>query len=99
VKIYVDIKNKGERRGDEVIQLYIRDELSTVTRPVKELKDFARITLEPGETKTVELEITPEKLKFYNINMDFVVEPGDFTVMVGNSSADKDLQEIILTIQ
>jgi beta-glucosidase len=79
--------------------MYIRDEFSTVTRPVKELKDFARVTLEPGETKTVELEITPEKLKYWNIDMKFAADPGDFTVMVGNSSADKDLQAVKLVLK
>lgn len=99
VKVFIDVTNTGTRRGDEVVQMYIRDELSTVTRPVKELKDFVRIGLEAGETKTVELEITPEKLKFYDIHMDYVVEPGEFTVMVGNSSADQDLQEIKLLVK
>lgn len=99
VKVSADVTNTGKLKGDEVVQMYIRDELSTVTRPVKELKGFRRITLEPGETKTVEMEINPEKLKFYDINMNFVVEPGDFTVMVGNSSADKDLKEIKLTVK
>jgi len=98
VRVYIDVTNTGERRGDEVVQLYIRDELSTVTRPVKELKDFARIALDPGESKTVELEITPDKLKFYDIHMDYVVEPGEFTILVGNSSSDKDLQEIKLLV-
>lgn len=99
VIVKVDVKNTGSLKGDEVIQLYIRDELSSVTRPVKELKDFARITLEPGETKTVELEISPEKLRFWDINMEYVVEPGKFTIMVGNSSADKDLEELVLTVK
>ena len=98
VKVLVDVKNTGDYTGDEVVQLYIRDELSTVTRPVKELKDFARITLQPGETKTVELEITPEKLKFYDIHMNYVVESGIFSILVGNSSADKNLQKIELTV-
>jgi beta-glucosidase len=98
VLVKVDVKNTGSLKGDEVIQLYIRDELSSVTRPVKELKDFARITLEPGETKTVALEISPEKLKFWDINMEYLVEPGRFTIMVGNSSADKDLEELVLTV-
>jgi beta-glucosidase len=99
VKVFVDVTNVGSVKGDEVVQLYIRDELSTVTRPVKELKDFARITLDPGETRTVELEITPEKLAFYDIHMDYVVEPGNFTVMVGNSSADKDLMNLSLKVK
>jgi len=98
VKVRVDVRNTGDRKGDEVVQLYIRDELSSVTRPVKELKDFVRISLEPGETKTVELEITPEKLKFYDINMNYVVEPGEFSILVGNSSADDCLQTIALSV-
>jgi beta-glucosidase len=99
VNALVDVKNTGERAGDEVIQLYIRDEQSSVTRPVKELKDFERVTLQPGETKTVKLSITPEKLSFYDINMKYVVEPGDFTIMVGNSSKDEDLQRIKLSVE
>jgi len=99
VKVFADVTNAGKMKGDEVVQMYIRDELSTVTRPVKELKDFKRISLEPGETKTVELEINPEKLKYWNIDMEFVVDPGEFTVMVGNSSADKDLQSVKLTVK
>ena len=92
--IIVDIKNTGNYDGDEVIQLYIRDELSTVTRPVKELKDFKRVHLKAGETKTVSLSITPGKLAFFDVNMDFVVEPGEFVALVGTSSDDKDLKEI-----
>jgi beta-glucosidase len=99
VTVFVDVKNTGHRKGDEAIQLYIRDELSTVTRPVKELKDFRRVTLEPGETTTVELSITPDKLAFYDINMQYTVEPGDFTIMVGNSSRDQDLKSIKLTVE
>jgi beta-glucosidase len=86
VTVTVDVKNIGERTGDEIVELYIRDEVSSVTRPIKELKDFKRITLNPGETKTVSFIITPDKLKFYDINMKEVVEPGDFNIMVGSSS-------------
>jgi beta-glucosidase len=70
-----------------------------VTRPVKELKGFKRITLEPGNTETVSLDIAPEHLAFYDINMKFVVEPGEFEIMVGNSSRDKDLQKILLRVK
>lgn len=98
VKVKVEVKNTGSVKGDEVVQLYIRDKVSSVTRPVKELKDFKRVTLEPGETKTVEFEITPEKLSFYDIDMNFTVEPGEFDVMVGNSSRDEDLKHVILTV-
>ena len=99
LKIWIDVKNSGKMIGDEVVQLYIRDKISSVTRPVKELKDFKRITLKPGETQTVELEITPEELKFYDINMDFVVEPGEFKIMVGNSSRNEDLLFATLIVE
>lgn len=97
-RVEVDVSNTGRVAGDEVVQMYIRDCISSVTRPVKELKGFTRITLEPGETRTVSLEITPEHLAFYNIDMDCVVEPGEFRIMVGNSSRDEDLQEVVLTV-
>jgi len=98
IKVSVDVKNTGAVKGDEVVQLYLRDKVSSVTRPVKELKDFKRVTLEPGETKKVELEITPEKLSFYDINMNFTIEPGEFDVMVGSSSRDEDLKHVVLTV-
>ena len=79
--------------------MYIRDLFSSVTRPIKELKGFKRINLQPGETETVALEITPEHLAFYNVDMQFVVEPGEFEIMVGNSSLDKDQRKTILTVQ
>jgi len=78
--------------------MYIRDVVSSVTRPVKELKGFQKVTLRPGETKKVAFEITPESLAFYDINMKYVVEPGEFTIMVGNSSRDEDLQKVTLTV-
>jgi beta-glucosidase len=98
-KVTVKVKNTGKVRGDEVVQLYIRDKISSVTRPVRELKDFKRVTLEPGEEKTVELLITPEKLSFYNIDMKFGVEPGEFTIMTGSSSALKDLKATALIVR
>jgi beta-glucosidase len=99
VKVFVTVKNTGKVKGDEVVQLYVRDNIATVTRPVKELKDFKRVTLNPGEEKTVELLLTPEKLSFYNIDMKFGVEPGEFTIMTGTSSADKDLKKTTLTVK
>jgi beta-glucosidase len=86
--VTVDITNTGKVRGDEVAQMYIRDEISSVTRPIKELKDFARISLNAGETKSVTFKITPAKLQFYNRDMKRVVEPGAFQIMVGGSSVD-----------
>jgi beta-glucosidase len=85
-KITVAVTNTGKRAGDEIVQLYIRDLVSSVTRPIIELKDFKRISLQPGETKTVEFTITPDKLWFYDLQMNRVVEPGTFDIMVGPSS-------------
>jgi beta-glucosidase len=85
-KVSVTITNSGKRAGEEVVQLYIRDLVSSVTRPVLELKDFKRISLSPGESKTVEFVITPDKLSFLDMNMKRVVEPGSFDIMVGTSS-------------
>jgi beta-glucosidase len=97
--VLVDVTNIGKRPGDEVVQMYIRDKVSSVTRPVKELKGFQRITLEPGQKKRVSLDITPESLAFHNIDMKYVVEPGEFEIMVGNSSRDEDLQIILLRVR
>lgn len=98
-RVSVDVTNTGARAGDEVVQMYIRDCISSVTRPVKELKGFERITLAPGETRTVSLDITPGHLAFYNIDMEYTVEPGRFEIMVGSSSRDEDLQKVILTVR
>lgn len=91
LKVSVKVKNTGKMAGDEIVQLYIRDCFSQVTRPVKELKDFARIPLAPGEEKTVEFTVTPDKLMFLDRHLDPIVEPGEFILMVGPSSADGDL--------
>jgi beta-glucosidase len=88
--VSVDVTNTGKMAGDEVVQLYIRDPISSVTRPVKELKGFCRITLKPGETRTVTFAITPDKLSFLDAHMERVVEPGLFDIMVGSSSAQLD---------
>ncbi len=82
----VTVTNTGDRAGDEIVQFYIRDVAGSVARPVKELKHFERIRLEPGMSKTVSFTITPEDLKFYNYNLDYVVEPGTFKVMAGPDS-------------
>ena len=85
-RVSVTVTNTGKRAGDEVVQLYIHDLVSSVTRPIMELKDFKRISLAPGESKTVEFVITPDKLSFLDVNMKTVVEPGWFDIMVGTSS-------------
>jgi beta-glucosidase len=97
-KVLVDVTNIGKRVGEEVVQMYIRDLVSSVTRPVKELKGFKRISLRPGESKTVALPISAEQLSFTNIDMKYGVEVGDFEIMVGNSSRDEDLTKVILHV-
>jgi beta-glucosidase len=96
VTVSVDVENIGQRAGDEVVQLYIRDVAASVTRPVKELKDFQRMTLQKGEKRRVEFTLGPEQLGFYNRDMKFVVEPGEFKIMVGPNSAD--VSEMSLTV-
>ena len=96
--VSVDVTNTGARAGAEVVQLYIRDRVSSVTRPIKELKGFAKVVLEPGETRTVTLPITCDSLAFYDLDMEYVVEPGEFTIMVGTSSRDCDLQSLTLRV-
>ena len=91
LKVSVKVTNTGKVDGDEIVQLYLRDVFSQVTRPVKELKDFARISLKAGESKVVEFTITPDKLMFLDKKLNPIVEPGEFIVMVGSSSADEDL--------
>jgi beta-glucosidase len=97
-QVLADVTNTGARAGSEVVQVYIRDLVSSVTRPIKELKAFRKIFLEPGETTSVAFDITPEQLAFYDIRMKFVVEPGEFEIMVGSSSRDGDLQKVILSV-
>jgi beta-glucosidase len=88
VTVTVDVENTGQRAGDEVIQLYIRDVAASVTRPVMELKGFQRIALQPGQKRRVEFVLGAEHLGFYNRDLKFVVEPGDFKIMVGANSQD-----------
>jgi len=88
VAISIDITNSGSRAGDEVVQLYIHDVQASVTRPVKELKGFKRLSLAPGETRTVTFQLDVRQLGFYDQAMAFVVEPGAVEVMVGSSSED-----------
>jgi beta-glucosidase len=97
-RVSADVTNTGSRTGTEVVQMYIRDLVSSVTRPVKELKGFSKVSLEPGETRTVEFDITPDSLAFWDVNMKYVVEPGDFEVMTGTSSRDADLQKVVLRV-
>lgn len=98
VTVNVEVTNTGDVSGEEVVQMYIRDNISSFTRPVKELKGYKRVKLEPGETKTVSIEITAESLAMYDKDFNFIVESGDFTIMTGNSSADKDLKKTSLNV-
>ena len=96
-QVLVDVTNTGKRAGTEVVQIYIRDLVSSVTRPVKELKGFQKVAAGPGETKTVSSRYDAGSLAFYDVNMKYVVEPGEFEIMVGNSSRDTDLMGLTLT--
>ena len=84
----VDVTNTGDRDADEVVQLYVRDLVGSLSRPVKELKGFKRINLKKGETKTVSFTVTPDNLMFYNQQLEYKCEPGDFNIMVGPNSRD-----------
>jgi beta-glucosidase len=97
VTVSVDVKNTGKRPGDEVVQLYIHQHVASVTRPVKELKGFKRITLAPGETGTVDFVLTPHSLETWNIAMKRVVEPGAFDILVGDNSVA--LKRVVLTVE
>ena len=87
-QVSVEVRNTGMRPGEEIVQLYIHAGVSLPTRPVMELKDFARVELQPSETKTVTFALTPEKLAALGLDMKPVVQPGEFEIMVGRSSVD-----------
>lgn len=95
-KVAVTITNTGKYAGEEVVQLYVRDEVASITRPIKELKGFEKIKLSPGESKTVTFDVKDDQLGFYNNQMKYVVEKGDFTFMVGGNS--RDLQSVAYTL-
>ncbi|KQN06859.1 glycoside hydrolase family 3 N-terminal domain-containing protein [Sphingomonas sp. Leaf25] len=97
VQVAVDVANTGARAGDEVVQLYIHDDEASVTRPVLELKHFQRVTLKPGERRTVTFDIKPADLSLWNVTMQRVVEPGTFTISAGNSSTS--LKATTLTVR
>ena len=97
MSISINIKNTGNRKGREVVQLYIRDKVSSVTRPIKELKAFTIVDLEPGQEHKVTFAITPDMLAFFNENMERVVETGAFELQVGSSSQDVISKSIYIT--
>jgi len=92
----VDVRNTGKRKGDEVVELYINDLLSSTSRPIKEIKGFSKVALEPGEQKTVTLKLLAEDLSLLDRDMNVVVEPGTFEVMVGSSSQDIKLKGLFV---
>jgi beta-glucosidase len=94
-RVTVDVKNEGDRAGVETVQLYIHEEYAPVATPVKQLRGFERVALEPGETKTVTMKLTPEDLQLLDIDMKWRVAPGDFEIMVGKSSADIPLRGVL----
>lgn len=98
ITVSVNIKNTGKKKGEEIVQLYIRDKVSQVTRPVMELKGYRRVMLKPGETQTVTFELDANSLAYYNMVYDWVVEKGEFEIMVGGSSKVKTLKKEILSI-
>jgi len=95
--VSVEVKNAGARAGDEVVQLYIHQPIASATRPIKELRGFQRVSLQPGESRTVTFNITPESLRYWNAEMKRVVEPGAFEIMTGDNSVD--LKKALLTVQ
>jgi beta-glucosidase len=96
-RIAVDVTNTGSRAGDEVVQLYVHDDEASVTRPVIELKRFERVTLQPGEKRTIMFELTPDDLALWNPQMKKVVEPGTFTIYAGPNSADLKSAKLTVT--
>ncbi len=96
-KVTVSVTNQGGRAGDEVVQLYIRDQVSSVTRPIKELRGFQRISLAPGQTKSVEFQLGYDDLAFWDPDMKWSVEPGLFDLMVGGNSVD--LRKVVLEVK
>ena len=95
----VTVTNTGHYDADEIVQLYIHDVFASISRPIKELKGFQRIHLKAGESREVKFEITDDLLKFYNYHLDYVLEPGDFEIMIGPDSSLKHLKKTILTVR
>ena len=99
LSVSVNIKNVGEIAGDEIVQLYISDKYSSITRPVKELKAYQRVSLKPGESKEIIFELNKSAFAYYDSEMNYVVEAGDFDILVGNSSRDEDLKNTNFNIE
>ncbi|HMV30361.1 MAG TPA: fibronectin type III-like domain-contianing protein, partial [Anaerolineales bacterium] len=98
VKVFVDVENTGQREGVEIVQVYVSDVVTSVTWVNKALKGFARVSLKPGEKKTVEVELPWESFRIVNTKAQYVVEAGEFEILVGPSSKDSDLLKTMLSI-
>ncbi len=99
LSVSVNVKNIGEIAGDEIVQLYISDKYSSITRPVKELKAYQRVSLKPGESKEIVFELNKSAFAYYDSEMNYIVEAGDFDILVGNSSRDEDLKNTNFNIE
>ena len=99
LSVSVNVKNVGEIAGDEIVQLYISDKYSSITRPVKELKAFQRVSLKPGESKEIVFELNKSAFAYYDSEMNYIVEAGDFDILVGNSSRDEDLKNTNFNVE
>lgn len=99
IKVSFQLSNVGKAAGDEVVQLYLKDKFGSVVRPVLELRDFQKVKLNAGESKTIEFTIDKEKLSFYNDKLEWTAEAGDFEVMIGASSADIKLKSDFELVQ
>ncbi|HNG64397.1 MAG TPA: fibronectin type III-like domain-contianing protein, partial [Ferruginibacter sp.] len=99
IEVSVTIRNTGAYDGEDVVQLYLRDKVGSVVRPVQELKDFAKVKLKAGESKTLRFVIDKEKLSFYNQPLQWVAEPGDFELMIGASARDIRLRDRFELVQ
>jgi beta-glucosidase len=99
IEVSLDVTNTGKYDGEEIVQLYLHDKFASLIRPIKELKDFQKIKLAVGETKTITFVIDNEKLSFYNHKLEFTSEPGDFDLMIGASSEDIRLKSSFELVQ
>ena len=99
LSVSINVENIGEIAGDEIVQLYISDKYSSITRPVKELKAFKRVSLKSGESKEITFELDKSAFAFYDSEMNYIVEAGEFNILVGNSSRDEDLKSTSFSIE
>lgn len=93
IVVSIDITNSGKYPGEEIVQLYIKDEVSSIARPIIELKDFIKVNLNAGETKNIKFILDKNKLSFFNTELEWISEPGDFDLMIGASSRDIRLKD------